>query len=100
MLNLEYPYLCHSKMTGEYVTYNGTGEPKRDIIKDSLDLQRLILSPEDRYYILSEKQRRQEQLLTRSAGITTTEDKDKDNKHSLTISKQLELQRLVIEGPF
>jgi hypothetical protein len=82
----------------EYVTYNGIPhrvlpksqpQPQRDIVKDTLDLQRMILNPEDRPYILSEEQQRQ-QLVTRSASAATTTGK------RLTIEKALELRQRIL----
>ena len=108
--------LSHSIMTDEYrviepdgsVTkkeygyYNGIPhevlhksqpEPKRDIIKDTLDLQRLILNPEDRPYIIAEKKQKQEQeLIARSAS--------KQIEKRLTAEQCIELQKKILDNEY
>ena len=78
-------------MTGETVTYKGIPSQTCNVV-ESLELQRWIIDPSSRPYSTPFEEQK---LLARSASLTNGEVK---NKQSI-VEKQLELQRLIIEGP-
>ena len=79
-------------MTGETLTYKGIPSQTCNVVAKSLELQRWIIDPSSRPYSTPFEEQK---LLARSASLTNGEVK---NKQSI-VEKQLELQRLIIEGP-
>ena len=66
-------------------------QPTKCNIQKSLEVMEYILNPEDRPYLLQEeRQKKQEGLISRSAGVAAST--------GLSVQKQLELQDMVIAG--
>ena len=77
-------------MTSEYVTYKAPRDTLT--IEKSLEVMKWILDPDSRPYE-SNNNRNRDRLITRSAGTSNS-----NNIEQNTVQKQLELQRLILDG--